>query len=133
MEVTKETLAQLGLEGIKKVEDLTEVSKENWKQVAENLKRPGVWKKNPDKVHGDDNPYMIPQTPYPFGVRIQKRLQEASELTRYNITVGCHMTVSDTVYATVIQSFTNQWACLKDRKRQTQPVVPKITAELPIM
>eukprot|EP00957_Ditylum_brightwellii_P013226 998264-Ditylum_brightwellii.AAC.1 len=33
----------------------------------------------------------------------------------------------------VIRSFTNQWAGLKDRKCQTDPVVPKITAELPIM
>jgi hypothetical protein len=37
------------------------------------------------------------------------------------------------VYATVIWSFTKQWAGLMDRKRQTDPVVPKITAELPIM
>eukprot|EP00957_Ditylum_brightwellii_P080794 6145800-Ditylum_brightwellii.AAC.1 len=39
MEVTKETLAQLGHEGIKNVEDLAEFSKDNWKQVVENLKR----------------------------------------------------------------------------------------------
>eukprot|EP00957_Ditylum_brightwellii_P050413 3823093-Ditylum_brightwellii.AAC.1 len=66
MEVTKDTLAQLGLEGIKKVEDLAEFSKENWKQVTENLKHPGGGMKNPDKVHGNDNPSTIPQTPYPF-------------------------------------------------------------------
>eukprot|EP00957_Ditylum_brightwellii_P103028 7852121-Ditylum_brightwellii.AAC.1 len=81
MEVTKETLAQLGLEGIKKVEDLAEFSNENWKQVTENLKHLGGRMKNPDKVHGIDNPSTIPQTPYPFGVRTQKRLLEASELT----------------------------------------------------
>ena len=42
MEVTKETLTQLDHEGIKKVEDLAEFSKDNWKQVGENLKRPGA-------------------------------------------------------------------------------------------
>eukprot|EP00957_Ditylum_brightwellii_P080969 6158822-Ditylum_brightwellii.AAC.1 len=89
--------------------------------------------KNPDKVQGNNNPSTIPQTPYPFGVRTQKRLQETSELTRYYITVGCRLTVANTAYAMVIQSFTNQWAGLKDCKRQTQPMVPKITAELPIM
>eukprot|EP00957_Ditylum_brightwellii_P103201 7865535-Ditylum_brightwellii.AAC.1 len=47
--------------------------------------------------------------------------------------VGLHLTVANTVYGTVIQSFTNQWAGLKDRKHQTQSVVPKITAELPII
>eukprot|EP00957_Ditylum_brightwellii_P053781 4073760-Ditylum_brightwellii.AAC.1 len=67
LEVTKGTLAQLGHEGIKKVEDLTEFSKDNWKQVAENLKRPGGRMKNPDKEHSNNNPSMIPQTPYPFG------------------------------------------------------------------
>eukprot|EP00957_Ditylum_brightwellii_P154344 11745177-Ditylum_brightwellii.AAC.1 len=33
----------------------------------------------------------------------------------------------------VIWSFTQQWAGVKDRKRQTDPVVAKITADLPIM
>ena len=48
MEVTKETLTQLGHKGIKKVEDLAEFSKDNWKQVAENLKCPGGRMKNLD-------------------------------------------------------------------------------------
>eukprot|EP00957_Ditylum_brightwellii_P115272 8790120-Ditylum_brightwellii.AAC.1 len=119
MEVSKETLAQLGQEGFKK--------------VAKNLKRPGGWMKNPDKEKGDDNPSTIPQTPYPFRVRIQKRFQEALELTRYYSMAGHHLTVTNNVYKIVIWSFTNQWAGHKDRKCQTQPVVPKITAELPIM
>eukprot|EP00957_Ditylum_brightwellii_P076983 5851063-Ditylum_brightwellii.AAC.1 len=66
MEVTKETLTQLGNEGIKKVEDLAEFSKENWKQVTENLKRPGGQMKNPGKEPGNNNPSTIAQTPYPF-------------------------------------------------------------------
>eukprot|EP00957_Ditylum_brightwellii_P026904 2033811-Ditylum_brightwellii.AAC.1 len=96
MEVTKETLAQLGFKGIKKVEFLAEFSKDNWKQVTENLKHPGDWMKNPDKVHSNNNPSMIPQTLYPFGVRMQKRLQEALELTRHYITVGHHLIVANT-------------------------------------
>eukprot|EP00957_Ditylum_brightwellii_P111573 8510518-Ditylum_brightwellii.AAC.1 len=70
---------------------------------------------------------------YPFRVRTQKRLLEASELTRYYITVCCRLTVSNTVFATVIRSFTKKEAGLKDSKRQTDPVVPKITAKFPIM
>eukprot|EP00957_Ditylum_brightwellii_P190963 14540494-Ditylum_brightwellii.AAC.1 len=81
MEVSKETLAQLDQEGIKKVEVLVEFSKDNWKQVAENLKCPGGRIKNPDKEKGNNNPSMIPQTPSLFGVRTQKRHQETSELT----------------------------------------------------
>eukprot|EP00957_Ditylum_brightwellii_P094381 7186381-Ditylum_brightwellii.AAC.1 len=67
----KETLTQLGHEGIKKVENLAQFSKDNWKQVAENLKRQGGWMKNLDKEHGNDNPSTIAQTPYPFRVRTQ--------------------------------------------------------------
>eukprot|EP00957_Ditylum_brightwellii_P061829 4692221-Ditylum_brightwellii.AAC.1 len=89
--------------------------------------------KNPDKEHGNDNPSTIDQTTYPFGLRTQKRLLEASEVMRYYTTIGCRLTVSNTVYTMVIRSFTQQWAGLKDRKSQTDPVVPKITAELPIM
>eukprot|EP00957_Ditylum_brightwellii_P026299 1989192-Ditylum_brightwellii.AAC.1 len=89
--------------------------------------------KNPDKEHGDKNPSMIAQTLYPFGVRTQKRLLEASEHMRYYIIIGQRLTVSNTVYATVIRSFTKQWAGLRDHKRQTDPVVLRITAELPIM
>eukprot|EP00957_Ditylum_brightwellii_P135885 10364752-Ditylum_brightwellii.AAC.1 len=47
--------------------------------------------------------------------------------------VGCRLTVLSTVYETVIKPFTNQWAGLKGRKCQTQPVVSKITGDLPIM
>eukprot|EP00957_Ditylum_brightwellii_P160291 12202200-Ditylum_brightwellii.AAC.1 len=49
MELWKETLVQLGQEEIKKVEDLAEFSKENWKQVADNLERRGGQMKNQDK------------------------------------------------------------------------------------
>eukprot|EP00957_Ditylum_brightwellii_P083615 6355991-Ditylum_brightwellii.AAC.1 len=133
MEVSKETLVQLGQEGIKKGKDIAEFSKENWKQVAENFKRPGGQMKNPDKRQDDNNPPTIPQTPYLFGVRTQKRLLEASERTRYYAMVSCCLTVLNTVYKTVIRSFTDQWAGLNDHKRQAQPVAPKITGELPIM
>eukprot|EP00957_Ditylum_brightwellii_P094906 7228142-Ditylum_brightwellii.AAC.1 len=73
-------LTHMGHKGIKKVEDLAEFSKDNWKQIAENLKRLGGQMKNPDKEAGNDNPSTIAQTLYSFGVRTQKRLQEASEL-----------------------------------------------------
>eukprot|EP00957_Ditylum_brightwellii_P155005 11798462-Ditylum_brightwellii.AAC.1 len=47
--------------------------------------------------------------------------------------VGYRVTVSNTVYETIIKFFTNQWAGLKDWKRQTQPVVLKITGELRVI
>eukprot|EP00957_Ditylum_brightwellii_P098013 7465619-Ditylum_brightwellii.AAC.1 len=70
--------------------------------------------KNPDKESGNNNTSTIAQTPYPFGVRTQKRLLVALELMRYYTTIGRHLTVLNTVYAAVIRSFTQQWAGLKD-------------------
>eukprot|EP00957_Ditylum_brightwellii_P098554 7507321-Ditylum_brightwellii.AAC.1 len=122
MEVSKKTLAKLGQEGIKKVEDLAYFSKDNWKHVADNLKCGGGWMKNPYKEKDNDNSSTIPQTPYLFGVRMQKRLLKALELMRYYAMVGCRLTVLNTVYKTVIGSFTDQWAGLKDCKCQTQPM-----------
>eukprot|EP00957_Ditylum_brightwellii_P028418 2145755-Ditylum_brightwellii.AAC.1 len=132
MKVAKETLEALKKEGIQEAEDLAEFTKETWKQVADNLKCPGSQMKNPDK-EADKNHVTVPQTPYLFGAKTQKRLLEASKLMRYYETVGCCVTVSNTVYKTVIKSFTNQWTRLKDWTQQTQPVVPKITVELPVM
>eukprot|EP00957_Ditylum_brightwellii_P127094 9689307-Ditylum_brightwellii.AAC.1 len=114
MEVAKEMLKQLGKEGIKEVEDLAEFNKDIWKQVAENPKHPGGWMKNLDKGT-NMNHAMVPQTLYLFEARRQKRLLEASKLMRYYKTVGCCVTVSNTVYKTIIKSFTDQWAKLKDQ------------------
>eukprot|EP00957_Ditylum_brightwellii_P204172 15338009-Ditylum_brightwellii.AAC.1 len=131
-EIAKEMLVQLGKEGIKVVKDLAEFSKEIWKQVAENLKHPGGRMKNPDRETNQSHA-TVPQTLYLFGARTQKRLLKASELTRYYKMVSCCLRVLNTVYKTVIKSFTNQRTGLKDCKRQMQSVVLKITGELPIM
>eukprot|EP00957_Ditylum_brightwellii_P206959 15350789-Ditylum_brightwellii.AAC.1 len=77
--------------------------------------------KNPDK-NTNNNHAMVPQTLYLFKAKTQKRLLEASKLMKYCKIVGCHVTISNTVYKTVIKSFTNQWTGLKDQKQQTQPV-----------
>eukprot|EP00957_Ditylum_brightwellii_P094087 7163172-Ditylum_brightwellii.AAC.1 len=74
MEVAKETLAQLGKEGIEELEDLAEFSEEICKQVAENLKCPGGRMKNPNKKKDNNNLATVPQTLYLFGARTQKRL-----------------------------------------------------------
>eukprot|EP00957_Ditylum_brightwellii_P059496 4517197-Ditylum_brightwellii.AAC.1 len=87
MEVAKEVLVQMGKEGIKELEDLVELSKEIWKQVVENLKRPGDQMKNPDRVTNQSH-VTFPQTLYLFWARTQKRILEASELMRYYKIVG---------------------------------------------
>eukprot|EP00957_Ditylum_brightwellii_P091502 6967843-Ditylum_brightwellii.AAC.1 len=101
MKVTKETLEKLGKEEIKEVKDLAEFNKETWKQVADNLKYLGGWMKNSDN-RADKNHAKVPQTPYPFGAKMRKKLLEVSKLMRYYETIGCHVTVLNTVYKTVI-------------------------------
>eukprot|EP00957_Ditylum_brightwellii_P054417 4122856-Ditylum_brightwellii.AAC.1 len=71
--------------------------------------------------------------PVPIWAKTPKRLLDNFELMRYYETVGCRVTVSNTVYKTTIKSFTDQWAGLKGWKQQKQPVVPKITRKLPVM
>eukprot|EP00957_Ditylum_brightwellii_P039381 2978701-Ditylum_brightwellii.AAC.1 len=132
MEVVKDTMEELGKEGIKEVKDLAEFTKETWKQVVDNLKCLGGQIKNPD-IQANKNHVTVPQTLYLFGAKTQKILLEASKPMRYYETVGCCVTVLNTVYKTIIKSFTNQWAGLKDWKQQMQPVVPKITGTLPVM
>eukprot|EP00957_Ditylum_brightwellii_P165195 12577235-Ditylum_brightwellii.AAC.1 len=56
----------------------------------------------------------VPQTPYLGGAKMQKRHLEVSKLMRYYKMVGHRAMVSNTVYKTVIKSFTDQWARLKD-------------------
>eukprot|EP00957_Ditylum_brightwellii_P039586 2994630-Ditylum_brightwellii.AAC.1 len=66
MEVGKETLEELGKEGIKEVKDLAEFNKKIWKQVADNMKHPGGQMKNLDG-RADKNHATVPQTLYLFG------------------------------------------------------------------
>eukprot|EP00957_Ditylum_brightwellii_P134450 10250222-Ditylum_brightwellii.AAC.1 len=62
--------------------------------------------KNLDK-DANKNCAIVPQTLYLFRAKMQKRLLDTSKLMRYYETVGCHVTVSNTVYKTFIKSFTN--------------------------
>eukprot|EP00957_Ditylum_brightwellii_P135443 10327325-Ditylum_brightwellii.AAC.1 len=61
MEVTKDTMEELGKGGIKEVKDLAEFTKETWKLVADNLKCLGGWMKNPD-IGANKSHAMVPQT-----------------------------------------------------------------------
>eukprot|EP00957_Ditylum_brightwellii_P018043 1359820-Ditylum_brightwellii.AAC.1 len=78
MEVVAMLLVQLRKEGIKEANDFTEFDKGMWMQVSENLKCPGGWMKNLEK-NAKKTP-KVPQTPYLFGAKIQKRLLEAFKL-----------------------------------------------------
>eukprot|EP00957_Ditylum_brightwellii_P143769 10954707-Ditylum_brightwellii.AAC.1 len=69
MEVVKETLVELGKEGIKEAKDLAKFDKDMWKQVAESLNRLGGKMKNLDKEV--EKTSMVPQTLYLFGAKMQ--------------------------------------------------------------
>eukprot|EP00957_Ditylum_brightwellii_P196224 14951258-Ditylum_brightwellii.AAC.1 len=52
---------------------------------------------------------------------------------RFYDMVRREVTVLNTVYKTIIKSFLDQWKGLTNCKKHTQPAVPKITTELPVM
>eukprot|EP00957_Ditylum_brightwellii_P143456 10929091-Ditylum_brightwellii.AAC.1 len=107
MEVAEDMLEELRKEEIKEAEDLAKLTKDMWKQVADNMKRLGGQMKNLDK-EADKNHAMVLQTLYLSGVKTQKRLLKVYKLMRY-YKMGCHrVTVLNTVYKTVIKSFTDQ-------------------------
>eukprot|EP00957_Ditylum_brightwellii_P168838 12851471-Ditylum_brightwellii.AAC.1 len=108
IDVVKETLVELGQEGIIKAEDLAKFGRDTWKQVLDNLNCPGGWMNNLNKVT-NKNLTMIPQTRYVSRAKIQKRLLKASKLMGFYETVGWKVMVANTVYKTVIKSFLDQW------------------------
>eukprot|EP00957_Ditylum_brightwellii_P106632 8135241-Ditylum_brightwellii.AAC.2 len=98
-----------------------------WKQVADNLQYPSCQVKNPDKIADKD--LTVPQTPFVFGAKTQKRLFDALELMSYYKTVGWDLTVSSIKYDPVIKFFTYQWKRLTDWEKNTQSAIPMITIE----
>eukprot|EP00957_Ditylum_brightwellii_P186860 14229334-Ditylum_brightwellii.AAC.1 len=78
MDLQRVTITQLVKEGINKVEDLDDFDKEMLKQVANSLRKWGGMIQNLDP--GAAAGSIIPQAPFAFGPKSQKRLLVALEL-----------------------------------------------------
>jgi hypothetical protein len=146
MALAADTRAQLVVEGIDEVDDLAEYDKESWVVLAQNLKKPTGRIPNPDHVPalaGADPadvaaanaiPATIPQPPFVFGAKTQKRLLVASEIVRFYLTIGRELTPGGMMWDPVLKNFELQWKALETRMKSNEDQeVPKISKSLVII
>lgn len=128
MALSAATRAQLEQEGISNVEDLADFSDEEFKQVADNLRRPGgyVADPNPNAAAGA----MVPTPPFVFGAKSQMRLKVAAIAVRYYQTVDRSLTVNGMAWNNALKNFREHWKALCDRKKEDAPDIPKIGKNL---
>eukprot|EP00957_Ditylum_brightwellii_P100778 7681516-Ditylum_brightwellii.AAC.1 len=121
MRVDKDTVTQLVNKRISDVED----------QVAENVRKPGGIILNADSRAAIGS--TIPQPPFPFGAKSQKRLMSAADIVHYCMTVEYDLAVANMNYGKLISNFSDQWKGLLDQMKEPPPVFLKISIELPMM
>ena len=131
MGIPGDTRVQLGEEGIEAVSDLSDFDKDTLTQVADNLRQPGGRIANPDPNAPPGA--TIPQPPFVFGAKSQKRLLAACDTVRYYEMIARELSASNMRWDPVIKNFSQQWKALKDRKDGEAPVVPKISKTLSII
>ena len=131
MGIARETVLKLQQEGINEPDDLVEFDKDTLNQVAENLRKPGERVPNPDPNAAAGS--TIQRAPYVFGAKSHKRLLETSELVRFYKAIGRPLTAGIIRYDPITKDFTEQWKALTERKKDSDPDVPKITKGLPII
>jgi len=129
MALPHDTRLKLQEEGIMLVSDLAEFDEDTFKQIATNLKKPGDRIPNPDPGAGG----TIPRPPYTFGAKSQKRLLAASEIVRFYKTIGRELTTGAIRWNPVVQNFAEQWKALKERRKDEEPEVPKISKTLSVI
>ena len=146
MAVDVATRAQLVVEGITEVDDLAEYDKESWVVLAQNLKKPTGRIVDPDHVPaaaGADAAGIaaanvivptIPQPPFVFGEKTQKRLIVASEIVRFYLTIGRALTSGGVMWDPVLKNFDLQMKSLETRMKINEDhEIPKITKRLVII
>ena len=113
MAIVNATRVQLQNEGIMRVEDLAEFTKEDLDAVAHNLHHPAA------RVG-----------PFIFGAKSQKRLTVMAELVRYYDTIGRDLSAGNMQWNTVGKHFEIQWNALKKKKEDDIPETPKMAKQL---
>ena len=113
------------------VSDLLEFDKDSFKEVVDNLRRPGGRIPNPD-AHPPDG-FTIPQPPFQIGAKSVMRLVAASKIGRYYETVGRELSAANMKWSETIKVFFRHFKALEDRKKENDiPDVPKITKSLAV-
>ena len=131
MALPPDTRQRLAVEGLMTVGDLQDFDDETFKQLVENLRKPGgmIPDPNPAAPAG-----AVIQTPaFVIGAKSQMRLKTAMDIAKYYKTVGRDLTAANMHWDSVIRNFQEHWKALVDRKNEDDPAVPKITKTLPVM
>ena len=125
------TRARLQIEGLSEVTDLQEFDEETFKQLVENLRKPGgtVQDPNPNAAAGA----VIPTPAFIIGAKSQTRLKAAICIAKYYETVSRDLTPDNMQWNPVIKNFMVHWKALENRKKEDVPEVPKISKTLPVM
>lgn len=131
MHIPGPTRIQLQTEGLVEVTDLQAFNDVTFKQIVENLRKPGGTIPNPDPAAA---PGAVVRTPsFVLGAKSQARLLAAIRLANYYRTVGRQLTPANMMWDPVMEGFADEWQALVDRKDKDPPEVPKITKQFPVM
>ena len=118
MGLTALTRAQLVVEGVANVDDLSDWEDDDWDQFSSCCKRPGqVFDRNNNLINQD--PFILP-------VMSLKRLIEASNIACYYNNIGQDLTPAKMRYE-VISNFQVQRKAIGARLKEPTPNVPRLT------
>ena len=131
MALPHETRQRLAVEGLTAVTDLQDFDDDTFKQLVENLRKPGgtIPDPNPQAPQGA----VIPTPAFVIGAKSQTRLKTAMDIAKYYGTVNRDLTAANMRWTPVIRNFQEHWKALVDRKDEDDPDVPKISKALPVM
>ena len=129
MAISRDTVnGGLMQEGIATVEDLEEFQDEDIKAVQENLRKPA------GTIPDPNNPgQRIAAPSFVLGAKSVKRLKVAAAAVRYYQTIGRETSAQNMHYMDVLKDFGEQWEAIRQKKKDDEPDVPKITRTLPIV
>ena len=132
MAIPRDTLGELASEGITSVADLADFDKESFKQIAENLRRPGGRVPCPTirQRNGPPAGTTIPTPPFVFGSKSQTRLEVAGNLVRFYNDIGCILTPANVQWTHVMSRFKELWKAIQGRKKYDDPETPVISKPL---
>ena len=139
MAIPRGTATQLANEGILVIADLIDFDKDTIEQIANNLRRPSGRIPDPNYIPPVPLPRpapavpTIPQPPFVFGAKSQKRLLTACDLVRYYNTVGRTITGGNMMWTPIMRNFGEQWKALVEKGKEDDPETPPINKALPII
>ena len=131
MGVPRSTVIQLQEEGINRVSDPGDFDKDNFNQIAADLRHPTG--KIPDPNPTAASGLTIPTPPFLFGAKSQKRLIVAAKIIKYYESVGRPLTAANIQWTNVVKNLDEQKKALKDKVKADEPDVPKISKALPVI